>query len=63
MSLRGFELAVSLLRTLGQVVDVRWRWVVPAIPGNDRPLLLRLGRLAEGRLRPVPVPIGRRRRA
>lgn len=42
-SLREFELTVSLLRTLGQVVDVRWRWLVPensrqrsAIASTDR---------------------------
>jgi hypothetical protein len=61
-SFRGFELAISLLETLGGILDVRSRLVRSEILGNDRSLHLRLGRLDEGRLQPVLIPIGRRRR-
>lgn len=63
ISFRGFELTISLLRTLIQVVKVRSRWVVPETLGNDRSLLPRFRPVDEGHLRPVLIPIGRGRRA
>ena len=62
-SFRGFDLAISLLRTLSQVMEVRSRLVSSEILGNGRSLLLRLGPVDEGDLRPVLIPIhnGRRR--
>jgi hypothetical protein len=61
-SLRGFELAISLLRTLSQVMDVRSHLVSSKILGNDRSSLLRLGPVDEGRLRPVLIPVRSNRR-
>jgi hypothetical protein len=61
-SLRGFELTISLLRTLSQVMDVRSHLVSSEILGNDRSSLLRLGPVDEGRLRLVRIPIRSSRR-
>ena len=59
---RKFELAISLLRTLSQVLDARSRLIRSEIRGSDPSLFLRLGPVDEGRLRPVLIPIGSRRR-
>jgi hypothetical protein len=59
---RRFELASSLLRTLSQVLDARSRLFSFEIRGSDLSLLLRLGPVDEGRLRPALIPIGSRRR-
>jgi len=59
---RRFELARSLLRTLSQVLDARSRLISSEIRGSDPSLLLRLGPVDEGRLRPVLIPFGSRRR-
>jgi hypothetical protein len=61
-SLRGFELAISLLRTLSQVIDVRSHLVSSESLGDDRSSLPRLGPVDEGRLRPVLIPIRSSRR-
>jgi hypothetical protein len=61
-SFRGFELAISLLRTLSQVMDVRSRLVSCERYGNDRSSLLRLGPVDEARLRPALIPIRSSRR-
>jgi hypothetical protein len=61
-SFRGFELAISLLRTLSQVMYVRSRLVSSERYGNDRSSLLRLGPVDEGRLRPALIPIRSSRR-
>jgi hypothetical protein len=58
-SFRGFTLAIALLRAISRVLDARSR---PEVVGTARSLLLGLERLHEGRLRPVLVSIGRRRR-
>ena len=58
---RRFELAISLLRTLSQVLGVFSRLLRSEIRGSDASLLLRLVPLDEGRLRLVPIPIGARR--
>ena len=57
ISFRGLELVISLLRTLGQVINVRSRLVGYEITGGDRSSLL-LGPVDEGRLRPALIPIG-----
>ena len=61
-SFRGFELAISLLRTLSQVMEVLSRLISSENLGNDRSLLLRLGPVDKGRLRPVLIPIHSSRR-
>jgi hypothetical protein len=53
ISLRRFELTISLLRKLSQVVDVRL--ASPETLGNDRSSRLRP--VDEGRLRPAIIPI------
>jgi hypothetical protein len=60
---RKFELAISLLRILNQVLDVCSRFLGSKISGSDPSLFLRFGSVDEGRLRPVLIPIGSRRRA
>jgi hypothetical protein len=53
-SFRGLERVISLLRTLGQIVNVR-------LPLNGHLTLPQLSRVDEGRLRPTPIPIRSRR--
>jgi hypothetical protein len=60
ISLRRFELTISLLRKLSQVVDVRL--ASPETLGNDRSSLLRLRPVDEGRLRPAIIRIRSNRR-
>ena len=52
------ELAISLFRTLSGALDVRPRLVGSEILGSDPSLLLRLGSVDDGRLRPALIPIG-----
>lgn len=61
-SLQRFDLAISLLRTLGQVTEAGWRLVGSEILGNGRSLLLWLGPVEEGHVRPVLIPVHSNRR-
>jgi hypothetical protein len=61
-SSRSVELAISLLRTLSQVLDVHPRPVRSEILDSDSSLLRRFRLVDEGRLRPVLIPIGNRGR-
>jgi hypothetical protein len=58
---RKSELAIPLLRTLSEVLDVRSHLVRSEILGSERSLLPRLGPVHEGRLRPVLIPVCSRR--
>ncbi|MGY3075096.1 hypothetical protein ACVWZZ_001467 [Bradyrhizobium sp. LM6.10] len=63
-SVRWFELASSLrrtLRTLSQLSDARSCLNSFAILGSNLLLALRFGVVDEARLRPVLIPIRRRR--